>query len=59
MATDCTVWQMFQARCTLCGWSGETYAPGDRNGAAYDAREHRKSPEHRRKLRERREAQPK
>ena len=53
MATDCRVWEMYQARCLLCDWSEE--ATGDRGSAAYGARVHRESEEHRRRLREERQ----
>jgi hypothetical protein len=50
MATDCRVWDLHQARCLLCDWADEV--TGDRASAAYDARVHRASAEHKQKLRE-------
>lgn len=44
----CTVWKMFQARCLLCAWFGEVH--GDPGTAADDAREHRRTDQHRSKL---------
>jgi hypothetical protein len=54
MTTSCRVWHLHQARCQLCGWSGEV--TGDAAAAAWDARDHRAGPEHQQRLRERREA---
>jgi len=48
MTTPCRVWAIYQARCLLCDWSGELQ--GDREGAADDARDHRRTQEHRGKL---------
>lgn len=48
MASYCRVWHMHQARCTLCDWSGEVVA--DSASAAYDARVHRRSPEHKNRV---------
>jgi len=45
MTTSCRVWAMYQARCLLCDWSGEVQA--DSEGAAYEARDHRRTQEHR------------
>ena len=42
--SKCRVWEIYQARCLLCGWSGETTS--DQAEAADDAREHRLSDEH-------------
>lgn len=50
MTTSCRVWHLYHPRCMLCEWSGEL--TNQREGAAYDARAHRASPEHKRKLRE-------
>ena len=45
MPTSCRVWAMYQARCLLCNWRGEITA--DPASAAYDARDHRRTQEHR------------
>ena len=51
MNTDCRVQELYQARCSLCAWSGEV--TGVRAPASYDARVHRASDEHKAKLAER------
>ena len=50
MTTACRVWAMYQARCLLCGWSGEIQAA--QKDAADDARHHRSTQEHRDNLKE-------
>lgn len=45
MPTSCRVWATYQARCILCNWSGEV--TGDREDAADDASDHRRTQEHR------------
>jgi hypothetical protein len=53
MGTDCRVWTMYQARCLLCEWSSDILT-GDPGEAAGEARYHRQTPEHRKRLRGRR-----
>ena len=45
MTTACRVWSMYQARCLLCDWNGEV--TGDPEAAADDARDRRRTDEHR------------
>ncbi len=48
MSTSCRVWTMHQARCSLCQWSGEI--TDDAQSAARDARDHRRSDEHKNRV---------
>ena len=46
----CTVWHIYQARCTLCNWAAEVTSVA--SYAAQEARDHRASAEHQARLKE-------